>query len=66
MIPLQVTLILNVLHMCDLRFPDTYYSVFGRSPVLSSAILASVPVISHAIFRRRIVKGVALTGTGGR
>lgn len=46
---------------------NSSYGVFGRSLVLSGAVFASLPIIIiYAIFQRRIIKGVALTGMGGR
>jgi multiple sugar transport system permease protein len=43
------------------------YGIMQRPVVLAGAVFASIPIlIVYIIFQRRIIKGVVLTGMGGR
>jgi multiple sugar transport system permease protein len=51
----------------DLTILNNAYGTLKRPTVLAGSVFACVPIlVVYAIFQRRIIKGVTLTGMGGR
>jgi multiple sugar transport system permease protein len=50
-----------------LQILNSSYAGQDRTVVLAGAVFASVPImVFYIIFQRRIIKGVTMTGMGGR
>jgi multiple sugar transport system permease protein len=66
--PLVVTNSLNMRTLpVGLTILNSSYGTLYRPTVLAGSVFASVPIlIVYIIFQRRIIKGVTLTGMGGR
>lgn len=66
--PLVVTNSLNMRTLpVGLTILNSSYGVLYRPTVLAGSVFASIPIlIVYAVFQRRIIKGVTMTGMGGR